>query len=31
MTDVDYADGLELLANAPTQAECVLHSLEQVI
>ena len=29
ITDTDYADGIVLLANAPTQAETLLHSLEQ--
>ena len=27
--DVDYADDIALLANTPTQAESLLHSLEQ--
>ena len=27
--DTDYADDIVLLANAPTQAESLLHSLEQ--
>ena len=29
MTNTDYADNIALLANAPTQAESLLHSLEQ--
>ena len=29
MTDADYIDYLALLANTPTQAESLLHSLEQ--
>ena len=29
ITDADYADDIALLANTPTQAECLLHSLEQ--
>ena len=29
ITDADYADDIALLANAPTQAESQLHSLEQ--
>ena len=29
ITDVDYADDIVLLANTPTQAENMLHSLEQ--
>ena len=29
ITDADYADGIALLANTPTQAESLLHSLEQ--
>ena len=29
ITDADYADNIALLANAPTQAETLLHSLEQ--
>ena len=29
MTDIDYADDLVLLTNTPTQAECLLPSLEQ--
>ena len=28
--DADYADDIALLANTPTQAESMLHSLEQV-
>ena len=28
ITDADYADDIAILANAPTQAETVLHSLE---
>ena len=28
ITDVDYADDIALLANTPTQAETLLHSLE---
>ena len=28
--DVDYADDIALLANTPTQAETLIHSLEQV-
>ena len=28
--DVDYADDVSLLANTPTQANSLLHSLEQV-
>ena len=28
ITDVDYADDIVLLANTPTQAETLLHSLE---
>ena len=28
--DADYADDIALLANTPTQAETLLHSLEQV-
>ena len=28
MTDADYLDDLVLLANAPAQAESLLHSLE---
>ena len=31
MTDSDYAYGLVLLANAPAQAESLLHSLEQTV
>ena len=31
ITDADYADDLALLANIPTQAESLLHSLEQAI
>ena len=27
--DTDYADDISLLANTPTQAESLLHSLEQ--
>ena len=27
--DVDYADGIALLANTPTQVEALLHSLER--
>ena len=30
ITDADYADDIALLANAPTQAETLLHSLERV-
>ena len=29
MTDADYADDIPLLANAPAQAETLLHSLER--
>ena len=29
MTDANYADDLTLFANAPTQAESLLHCLEQ--
>ena len=29
ITDADYADDLALLANTPTQAESLLHSLER--
>ena len=29
ITDTDYADDIALLANAPTQTETLLHSLEQ--
>ena len=29
ITDTDYADDIALLANAPAQAETLLHSLEQ--
>ena len=29
ITDMDYADDIVLLANTPTQAETLLHSLEQ--
>ena len=29
ITNADYADGIELFANTPTQAESLLHSLEQ--
>ena len=29
MTDADYRDDLELLANTQAQAESLLHSLEQ--
>ena len=29
ITDADYADDIAILANAPTQAETQLHSLEQ--
>ena len=29
ITDTDYADDIELLANAPAQAESLLHSLER--
>ena len=29
ITDVDYADDIALLANKPSQAETVLHSLER--
>ena len=28
-TDTDYTDDIALLANTSTQAECLLHSLEQ--
>ena len=28
ITDVDYADDIALLANTPTQAQSLLHSLE---
>ena len=31
ITGPDYADDLALLANTPPQAECLLHSLEQVV
>ena len=31
ITDVDCADAIELLANTPTQAESLLHSLEQAV
>ena len=30
ITDVDYADDIAILANAPAQAETLLHSLERV-
>ena len=30
ITDADYADDIALLANTPTQAEILLHSLERV-
>ena len=30
ITDTDYADDIALLANAPAQAETILHSLERV-
>ena len=30
ITDADYADNIALLANAPAQAETLLHSLERV-
>ena len=29
ITDADYADDIALLANTPTQAESLLHSLER--
>ena len=29
MTDSDYTDDLELLANTPAEAECLLHVLKQ--
>ena len=29
ITDADYTDDLELLANTPAQAKYLLHSLEQ--
>ena len=29
ITDADYADDIAILANAPTQAETLLHSLER--
>ena len=29
ITDADYADDIALLANTPTQAETLLHSLER--
>ena len=29
ITDADYSDDIALMANAPTQAESLLHSLEQ--
>ena len=29
--DADYAEDIALLANTPTQAEFLLHSLEQVV
>ena len=29
MTDIDYADNQELLANTPAQVESMLYSLEQ--
>ena len=31
ITDTDYADDIELLANAPAQAETRLHSLERAV
>ena len=31
MTDADYADDIALLANAPAQAETLLHSLERAV
>ena len=31
ITDADYANDLELLANTPTQAETMLHSLERAV
>ena len=31
ITDADYADDIALLANAPAQAETLLHSLERAI
>ena len=31
MTDTDYEDDLELLVNTLTQAEFLLHSLEQAV
>ena len=30
ITDADYADDIALLANTPTQAKSLLHSLEQI-
>ena len=30
ITDEDYADDIALLSNSPTQAESLLHSLEQI-
>ena len=30
ITDVEYADDIAILTNAPTQAETLLHSLERV-
>ena len=29
ITDADYADGIDLMANTPAQAETLLHSLER--
>ena len=29
ITDADYADDIEILANTPNQAETLLHSLER--
>ena len=31
ITDADYLDDLALLANVPTQAESLLHSLNQTV
>ena len=31
ITDADYADDIEILANTPNQAETLLHSLERAI
>ena len=31
MTEGDYADDLELLANTPAQADCLFDSLEQAV